>query len=75
MSEWMAPNREARIAAHRAPRVRFQDRVRVFAFSVHMGAWACWNYNRRLFWQLVLGLTGFAFIAASLVMLIVRSVF
>lgn len=53
-----APGREARIAAHRAPKIRHRDRLRGLALAVHLAAWACWKYNRRLFWTLTLVFSG-----------------
>ena len=73
--EMMAPNKEARIAAHRAPRIRFRDKLSAFVFAMRLGVWACWKYNRYLFWQLVLGLSGLGFVAVGIVSLIIRSVF
>lgn len=71
-----APTKEQRIAAaHMAPKIRKRDRLRAIAFSVRLGAWACWKYNRRLFWQLFMGLFGLLFIAGCLLSLIIRSVF
>ena len=75
--DFMAPNKEARIAAHRAP--RFRDKLRAFVFATRLGAWTCWKYNRYLFWQLTLGLFGFAFgfafVVVGIVVLLIRSVF
>jgi len=68
---YMAPNKHARIAAHRAPKVRWRDRALVAAFAVRMAVWACWTYNRRLFWELVLALVGFAVIAGGVVSLVI----
>ena len=73
--EGMAPSKEARIAAHRAPKIRFRDRLKVAAFAVRMGAWACWQYNRRLFWTLVLAFAGLACIAASIISLVLGVIF
>lgn len=73
--EMVAPRKQERIAAHRAPKVRMRDRVKLLAFAVHMGAWACWQYNRRLFWMLVTVFTGLAFMLAAFVMLVLGVIF
>lgn len=64
-----APNKEQRIAAHRAP--NWEDKTRFAGYMITV----VWNTNRRLFWGMAFALGGIVAILGFIVALFLTVMF